>query len=89
MRADVFDRAERWMPFFKAKSATLRVHSNQKTREATARRSPAIRKRGLATAVQAAWATGASMMGCQFHGMSSSQRDAGQSLATLAMTSAI
>ena len=46
-------------------------------------------KRGQATAVYAACACGVFLKGCQFHGMSSSQRDAGQSAAILAMTSAI
>jgi hypothetical protein len=48
-----------------------------------------LRKRGLETAVQAACANRSAMAGCQFQGISSSQRAAGQSLAILAMTSAI
>lgn len=46
-------------------------------------------KRGLAAAVQAACAKGCAIAVRQFQGMSSSQREAGQSLAILAMTSAI
>ena len=45
------------------------------------------RKRGLATACYAASFAG--WGGCQFHGMSSSHRVAGQSAAILAMTSAM
>jgi hypothetical protein len=46
-------------------------------------------KRCLKTADYAACAVGAFVRGRQFHGMSSSQRAAGQSAAILAMTSAI
>jgi hypothetical protein len=46
-------------------------------------------KRGQATAGYTICASGAFVRGFHFHGMSSSQRDAGQLSAILAMTSAI
>ena len=48
-----------------------------------------VGKRCLQAAVYAACASEISLGGRQFHGMSSSQRDAGQSFAILAMTSAM
>ena len=46
-------------------------------------------KRGVKTAGQAAWAIGAVSEDFQFHGMSSSQREAGQPPAIFSMASAM
>ena len=48
-----------------------------------------VGKRGVKTAGQAAWAIGAVSEDFQFHGMSSSQREAGQPPAIFSMASAM